>query len=262
VTGDASRVHPNPADRFPLVGGISYRLGVRTVGEEHLWQADTSRVFMEIAANYGDPFRGETRKPFSSFDFGLQLNFKDKNTFGRMSTKGILYASKVAESERSQHLVAAYQHYDYSNTNAYEYGAQSVGASFLSRMQATEKFEMRTALHLNVILMGATKSDYSNISGRSYDYGPGLGFKFSGTFLVSGHPILTLAHDQSWIHSINGTAAEHILSGSRARVDLPLKRGLSLGVDYVLYLADRNYRDFPDVHKRIPELRTALSWNL
>jgi len=56
--------------------------------------------------------------------------------------------------------------------------------------------------------------------------------------------------------------AEHYLSGTRARLDLPLTHGFSIGADYVLYTADRYYTDFPDVHQRVPELRTGVSFNL
>jgi len=34
------------------------------------------------------------------------------------------------------------------------------------------------------------------------------------------------------------------------------------GSEYVLYLADRHYADYPDVHTRNPELRAYVSWIL
>jgi uncharacterized protein DUF3943 len=262
ITGDFNRVQPNPADRFPHSSHVSYRVGLRTVGRENLWTADTSRVFMELAANMGDPFQGDTKKPFDSFDFGLQLNFGDKSTFGRMQAIGLLTASPIMGSPSSKHLIAFTQHYDYFNNNAFELGGQSLAASLYSQMRAGENFAVRTQLHMNAIVMGASKSDYESISGRSYDFGPGLGFKFGGTFYYHQHPFLLLSHSQFWIHSVNGTAADHVVSGSRVRIDIPITRGFSAGADYMLYRADRNYRDFPDVYERVPELRTEVSFNL
>jgi hypothetical protein len=262
ITGDINRVHANPSNRFPRSSHVSYRAGLRTVGQHNLWTADTSRVFMDLAASMGDPFQGDSKKPFDSFDFGLQLNFNDKSTFGRMQATGLLFASPILGTGNSKHLIAITQHYDYFNNNAFELGGQSLAASFLSQMRATSHFALRTQLHLNAVVMGATKSDYASISGRAYDFGPGLGFKFGGTFYYNNHPFLLLSQSQFWIHSVNGTAAEHVISGTRARVDIPLTHGVSLGADYVLYLADRNYRDFPDVHQRVPELRTGISFNL
>jgi hypothetical protein len=262
VTGDFTRVHANPPDRYPSTLHAFYRVGLRTVGEENLWTADTSRVFMEFAMANGDPFQGDRKKPFESFQLGAQLNFGDKATLGRVQVVGLLTASQLLETENSTHLIGASQHFDYFNNNAFELGGQSVGGTLLSRMKAGKDFEMRTELNANVIVMGATKADYRSISGRDYDFGPGLGYKFGGVFLYRGHPFLVLSHNQSWIHSINGTAAEHVVSGTRARVDIPLTRGFSVGADYVIYFADRNYKDFPDVHERVPELRTGVSFNL
>lgn len=262
VTGDFTRVHPNPPDRFPSRQRGFYRVGLRTVGEENLWTADTSRAFMEFGMSSGDPFLGDRKKPFESFEFGLQLNFKDKSTLGRVQVIGLLGATPMMQSESSQHLIGWSQHFDYFNNNAFELGGQSVGGTILSRMRAGKDFEVRTQLNANAVVMGATKSDYENISGREYDFGPGLGYKFGGVFLYKDHPFLILSHAQAWIHSLNGTAADHIVSMSRARIDVPLTQGFSIGADYVLYLADRNYRDFPDVHKRVPELRTGISFSL
>jgi hypothetical protein len=262
VSGDWSRVQGNPPDRYPRSYGVSYRVGFRTVGEEHLWDTDTTRIFMDLSARYGDPFLGEYKKPFDSFDFAAQINFDDKEKIGAMRARGILYGAEIKKSENAHHLVAAYQHYDYYNNNAFELGGQSVGASLLSKVSASQDFEVRSQLDMNVLLLGATKSDYVNFSGREYDFGPGLGFKFEGTFLVKGRPFLLLAHNHHWIHSMNGTAAEHYITGSRVRVDIPLPQRLGLSVDYVLYTADRDYRDFPDIYERVPELRTAIAFGL
>ncbi len=262
ITGDWSKVQANPADRYPKSYGVGYRVGFRTVGRDHLWDTDTTRIFMDLAARYGDPFLGEYKKPFDSFDYRAQLNFGDKKTFGLMKAQGILYGSEIKKTEHAHHLIAIYQYYDYNNNNAFEFGGQSVGASLLSRMGTEGDFQVETKLDMNVMLLGATKSDYVNFSGRTYDFGPGLGFQFAGTFLVKGRPFLHLAHDEHWIHSMNGTAAEHYITGTQIRVDVPLVENLAVSADYVLYTADRNYRDYPDVYSRIPELRTALSFRL
>ncbi len=262
ITGDWSKVQANPPDRYPKSYGVSYRVGLRTVGEDHLWDTDTTRVFMDLSARYGDPFLGEYKKPFESFEYGAQLNFGDKKSLGAMKARGILYGSEIKHSEKAHHLATSYIHYDYYNNNAFEFGGQSVGASLLSRMEASEGFRVETQLDMNVLLLGGTKSDYINFSGRDYDFGPGLGFKFSGTFYVKNRPFILLAHDQYWIHTMNGTVADHYITGSRARVDLPLGQNLSLSMDYVLYTADGDYRDFPDVYHRIPELRTGIGFRL
>jgi hypothetical protein len=217
---------------------------------------------MALAASYGDPFLGEYKKPFDSMDFAVQLNFGENTALGAGSAKGILFAAPVAETQNSQSLVAAYQHFDYFNNNAYVFGEQSISGSWLYRVQATKSFEMRTALHVNAVIMGAAQSDYANVSGRGYDYGPGLGYKFQGAFYRNGYPFLSIGHYGFWIHSINGTVANHLISGSNVRLDLPLRRDVALGVDYFLYLEDSHYAEYPNVSHRVPELRTSLTFHL
>jgi hypothetical protein len=262
VTGEWSQVQPNPPDRFPHSSHVSYRVGIRTSGHGHLWEADTSRVFMEIAANIGDPFLGDHKKPFDTFDFGFQLNFNDKQTIGRMQTIGLLAAAPAMETDHSKHMIGFTQHFDYFNNSDFELGGQSLATSVYSQFRAGENFAVRTQLHLNAIVMAGTKNDYPSFTGRSYDFGPGLGFKFGGTFYYHHHPFLILSHSRFWIHSINGSIADHLISATRARLDVPLTQGVSVGADYWLYTADRLYRDYPDVYERVPELRTGVSFNL
>lgn len=262
VTGEFNRVHPNPPDRFPHSSHVSYRAGIRTVGHGQLWEADTSRIFMEVAAFVGDPFLGDNKKPFDTFDFGLQLNFNDKQTIGRMQTVGLLAAAPMMGTERSKHLIGFTQHFDYFNNSGFELGGQSLATTLYSQLRASESFAVRTQFHLNAVIMAGTKDSYQSFTGRSYDFGPGLGFKFGGTFYYHRHPFLYLSHARFWIHSINGSVADHLISGSRVRLDVPLTRGFSIGADYLLYTADRLYRDLPDVYERVPELRTGISFNL
>jgi hypothetical protein len=41
-------------------------------------------------------------------------------------------------------------------------------------------------------------------------------------------------------------------------VSIPLGPSFALGGDYQLYLADRNYADFPDVEQRSPQVQAYL----
>ena len=262
VTGEFNRVGPNPPDRFPHSSRVSYRVGLRTSGQDHLWDADTTRPFIEVAAYVGDPFLGDNKKPYDSFDFNFQLNINDAQTIGRVQTIGLLASSPVMGTDHSKHLIGFTQHFDYFNNSDIELGGQSLAASLYSQFRAGEHFAVRTQLHMNALIMGATKDNYQTFTGRSYDFGPGLAFKFGSTFYYHNHPYLMLTHSRFWIHSINGSVSDHLISTSRVRFDVPLTRGFSIGADYWLYTADRLYRDLPDVYERVPVLRTGISFNL
>ncbi len=262
LTGEASRVHANPPDRFPNAISSHLEVGLRTIGEEAFGESDTTRAFIELEFDYGDPFAGDLEKPYDHFDFALQVNFKDKSSIGRAQVKGLLAGLTVRETENSHHIIAAFQHFDFISNNAYELGGQSVGASYLSRFETERGLVLRSALHLNVILLGAAKSDYLNFSGREYDYGPGFGFKFEGYFGQNHWQYLTVAHEQYLIHAVNGNKANHLISFSRVKLNVPVADFVGVGAEYILYLADAFYEDYPDVTRRNPELRVYATWQL
>ena len=262
ITGEASTVHANPADRFPSYWDANARFGLRNLGEEHLFSGEDAKLFFAVDGTYGSPFN-EIAAPFDHFDFGMQLNFNNTPYgIGRIEASGALLGHEIASSDRAHHVLAAYQHFDYFDNEAYTYGGQSFGASLLSRFEMGRDLVTRTSLQVNGIVLGATKSDYFNISGRSYDYGPGAATKVEATLARRGSDIVTLAHESYYFHSVNGGAVDSWNSVTRAHVALPFRRWFSLDVEYVLYLSERDYEDLPTVHSRNPELRTALSWAL
>jgi hypothetical protein len=261
-TGEAWTVHANPPDRGPDHIGVDLEAGVRTIGDDNLTNAEKGKAFFKFLFDYGDPFVEGLEKPFDYFDFGMQLNGNNKpRGVGWIGTKGTIIGCDVSKSETVHHFVAAYQHLDYWDNEAFTYGGQSVSASFLSRFMTGSRYELRTELHLNFILLGASRSDYFNISGREYDYGPGAGFKFKAVFNQNGRDVLTLANEQSYIHSVNGNQADHFVNITRVKLDFKLKNNLGLGLEYLLYLTRRAYKEFPDVDARSPEIRGYVSWN-
>jgi hypothetical protein len=259
-TGEFKKVHANPPDRLPNFFGSEIEVGLRTVGQDRIWDADTTRVYINFDFRYGDPFRGDINKPFDSFDFGLQINFADESVIGRGQAKGLLAGTTISESENSQHILAAYHHYDYVNNRAYQFGGQSIGASLLSRFPSRREngLELRTRLHLNGMILGATKSDYLSLSGREYDYGPGLGFKFDAGLSRRNVSLFYVSHEQYYIKTINGTDSDHNLSITRARLTVPIWGMYGIGLDYQLYLRESLYTEFADVSQRSPEFRVFL----
>jgi hypothetical protein len=64
----------------------------------------------------------------------------------------------------------------------------------------------------------------------------------------------------SWIHSINGTAAEHLDHFLGFTTSATLKSWFKLGLDYYYYRSHRYYRDYDDVTAKNPMLQIYLNW--
>ena len=262
IDGDWSRQYPNDPDRFPRVFRSRIDVGLRTRGEERLWEADTTDVFVEFEFDYGDPFAGDLEHPYDHFDFLIQMNFGDKSTIGRVEGNGILGAHVLKDTEESSHILGAFHRYDFVNTNALEFGGQTLTAGLNSRFQTVHGLELRTELHAGPIILGGTSSDYESVSGRSYDYGPGVSARVAATFGRDGQSYLKVSHEQFWIHAISGNNADHFHSLTRLRFNAPLRLNVGLGAEYLLILSDRTYQDYDDVSVRLPQARIFFTWDM
>jgi hypothetical protein len=261
VTGDMFRVHPNPPDRFPNTFYSYLNAGLRTIGEERIWESDTTRAYIRFGFVYGDPFRGATKKPFDHFNLHAQINFSDRSAIGELHAEGLLTGGTIQESKTSKSLLGAFQHFTYFNNSAYEFGAQSFSAGFLNKFER-ESFNFHANLNAGAILMGAVKSHYPSFTGRTYDYGPGVAFRFRGSFERAGWDYLKIAHATSFIHTINGNKSDHIVSFTNVALSVPIHRVVGAGVEYLLYLSDSEYEDFPDVSQRSPEVRLFFAYQM
>jgi hypothetical protein len=259
LSGDMFKVQPNPDDRFPTHVGVEGTFGLRTTYIDHIPQSDTTGWIASFRFAYGDPFQPRFRKPYEHFSAYVQLNGKEENKLGQVDVAGMLARRRFSTGGKAEHILGAYQHYDYLNNRAFELGGQSFSAGLNSRFGAPgSRYKVVTGVYVAGVVLAATKSDYENQTARSYDYGPGFGTRFNGALVRDGWDILRLGHDQYYIHSVNGNRADHFLSMSYLGVSIPLGPSFALGGDYQLYLADRNYADFPDVEQRSPQVQAYL----
>jgi hypothetical protein len=262
IDGDMGRRHANPRDRHPGYYRVRWDVGLRTVSDDRLFDADTTKAYMKFDFDYGDPFFGDMGKPYQNFDLLLQLNFSDRSTIGRFESNGMLAGTMIKDAPEASHIVSAHLHHDFINTNQIEFGAQAFSAGLLSRFETRHGMTLQTRLHAGPILLGAVTSDHPSVSGRSYDYGPGVLATFSAAFGRDGWDYLYADHQQFWVHAISGNAADHFVSMTRLRLAMPAWRGIGLGGEYVLTLADRTYRDYPDVSVRLPQMRVFAKFVL
>lgn len=260
VTGEMSHVGPNLPGRDPGKFRASLRAGPRFTGEHSLTNSDTTRGFVRLRGLYGDQAAGEIHTPFDAFSFDIQLNFKDKSAVGRAQIQGVLRSWEIARGEQRAAYFAFMNYYDYIDTWAYVYGGQSVGAMVLTR-RGTELWTFDAGLGLNWIILGGTSSDYASYTGRGYDYGPGVGARFFALLRRHGYIVLGAESDAHWLRILNGTEANHLVRESKITAGWPLLGQIGVGAEYTVYNAERNYRDYPDVSTRAPQLLAYLAFN-
>jgi hypothetical protein len=101
-----------------------------------------------------------------------------------------------------------------------------------------------------------------NVSGRDYDYGPGLGMVLKWHLERNETVILSVEQDASWIHSIDGNKANHYIFMTDARFQIPVHHNFKIGLEYLFYAAFREYKDYENVDVSAPEFRISANFNI
>jgi hypothetical protein len=267
ATGEAWQVHQDPGGHVPEHLGGAFKAGARAIGNDHIWKDNETTAFLALGINYGDPFGEALEKPFDTFNFDFQMNIggaSDDSTdvIAQIDAEGWLFGQNQYDADGVGSFWAAYSHFNYYSNEVFKYGSQEFGAAYLDRYKLGEKYHASSAVHLNAILLGAAYSDYTNISGRDYDYGPGLAAEFQWTLERGQHPLLYFEQDAAWIHAIDGNIADHFIFMTDVRFEVPIHTYFKLGVEYLFYAANRNYKDYPDVNVSAPELRLSAAFDV
>ena len=260
LRGELSKYGANPEGRFPVGGGVSLVTGVRAVGEGRLTNSAKATGFVDLRVLYGDPFL-EFEDPFQSFEFSIQYNRQEKTPIGRLNIQGMLWSTQLKRNDKVHHVLSVNSVSDYMENNAFEVGGQNFAVTLNSRFTLSEDFTLATRVQPMVTIMAGVNSEYGQFTGRSYDFGSGFGFRTRGVLLRNGYNHFTLGYAGSYTHTLNGAAGNQIIHFMFAEARYPLWAAMSVGVDYYLFMRNSFYRDFPNVHRRVPELRISAAFN-
>jgi hypothetical protein len=278
VSGHAFHSMPNPGDpdeRTP--GYFRMRLdgGYRGVGQNGSLQSPADGVFGALHVEYGDPFGGRRGGAFDVFELDAQMNFADRNLLGTLAIRGNLLTRDLKRGEGTEHVWAVVQGYEFDNTDAYQYGSQTVSARLESRWPIGASSELRTRLQGGVTILGTLDSEFEfrsrvpiNGSLRTFEYGPGLDGRIevearAGNASVSAFWRTTF---MSTINDtpVNGGDATHWLHFGKVSGSVPFGARLAVGTDVTMFLRDSGFRldGLAPTRLTVPELRVYGSWQL
>jgi len=258
VRGEWSKYGPNPEDRFPDSYSSSISVGFRAIAEGRLKDAEKAHGYFEFRARYGDPMR-EFARPFDAFELNLQLNAADASTIGLWQVHGTLYGTTLKRSDKALHVITIDQLYDYANTNTYEAGDMAYAVAVRSRWRLSDDFNLETVLQPNLAVMSAVSSEYAGFTGRSYDFGPGLGLLAAAG--VNGGGLRAQVGYRGLVsHTTSGAKGNQIVHFVSANVGYRFWRSLGVTADYRLHLRDSFFDDYPDIHRRAPEFRIGAQF--
>ncbi len=220
-----------------------------------------NRAFVGLTVQYGSAFGERVQRPYDAFEFSLHLSPEEHVVLTHAAVSGVVSRRTLVRSSGSQLHLALFQHYDYDALPAFKASSQSLSGALLYRRPAGARTQVDLGLHLEAVPLGAILSEHRGVRRRDYDYGPGLGGRFTGSVRRDGRDLLRLDARTVWIHSVYGANADHLATTARISAAVPVMRIVSVGGDVGLTVRRSSYRDMPNVTKRIPLVRFYLVWS-
>jgi hypothetical protein len=215
----------------------------------------------QLAVHYGSPFDAEAVRPYDAFEFRLQLSPDPAGVVREVGISGLLARKRLGDTPRHQPVLALFQHYDYLDLSTFEYGGNSLSGAMLYRQRLGQRNRIELGAHAEGILLGAITSDQGFEWRRLYDLGPGAGARVTAAFARDGRDWLRLESRLVWIHSVHGSAGDHLAMLHRAAAALPLIGPLGLGGDVLIATRRSSYPGSSTVNQRVPEMRAYLTWS-
>ncbi|WP_426752415.1 DUF3943 domain-containing protein [Myxococcus sp. Y35] len=255
VRGDAWRSAPTPEAWQPPVFASLARSGYLNIDAGKT----LNQFFAELDLRYGDALRFPVEAPFDAFSMGVQFTSGEGRLISRAEVKGALAMLPLENGGNERILLGAFQHFDFNDTQAYELGGQSLGAGLVYRYLTREGRELRLSLHLRGLVLAGISSEYAELIGRDYDYGPGLGLHVEVSYGRWPWEYLKFDAGTTWIHSLNGADGNHLAHEGTLLLDVPLFANVGIGASFTFFERNSFFRDYDTVSRSIPQVRVFLS---
>jgi hypothetical protein len=259
VNGDMTKVRSSANQlRAPLGGRIGWAGNI--IGRNAEFKDTKEGGVFEMLFVYGEPFRQEAREPFDYFPFTFWLRLKEGKPYMSISGYGLLLGKEIGSSDKQKHLLGVFQHYDYLHNEAIEIGGTSFTGGLISRFDLSQKVRLTTTAHAGYMLLGASNNEYVLVDERDYNYGMGFTAKLDALLDMQKYGALLLRWSHFSIYTMEGADGHDRLNLLQASYELPIWKGIGLGLKYTHYRRNSHYVDYPDVSQYLYEARTSISY--
>ena len=295
IRGETFRYNPNeikPHQPFLLDFSIFNR-----VMEDVDGNRSTMNLALGVRMVYGSLFMDKKRKPYDYFAFDFNLNFiGEQPMIPQASMIGLLWGQEW-ENKSHSYLFGAFQHFDYHDADPlveggrrpYEFAAPaSFGLGFIYKYRPDENKRklFSGGIYANVILLGASESDYYLVDKRDYNLGNGYSAKLHGMFIFEKGWVVSLGVKYFQIYTTQGYgSADYEINGlpedmdfhsanvqgnkgfaqlvmTDARVDYILSKKFRLSLEQHYFFRNSHYDYFPNVKSNSAETRLVFTYNI
>lgn len=293
LSGDAWRVRGkyykyHDYQRSPV--SFSASAGYRYLADNNTLFRGEGNPYVRFNLVYGDPFDGETTKPYDYFTldatFGLSSN---QPLITGLHLLGRLWSVPVEVSKGTEMEFGIFQHFNYYDSQPVKDGtslvpyriseAASFGPGIIYRFPQVgnlTRFEQR--VFLDGILLGGSLTDYYNVIDRDYNMGSGysvkaisfmefgkvatfqIGADYYRIFTWKGYEGKDLATTDPLYLNAQGDKGNASLLVLNARFGLALSNRLNLDFNVSNYWRDTHYSYHDDVKSKTFDMSLGLQY--
>ena len=264
--------------------------GYRYLADNNTLFRGEGNPYVRFNLVYGDPFDGETTKPYDYFTldatFGLSSN---QPLITGLHLLGRLWSVPVEVSKGTEMEFGIFQHFNYYDSQPVKDGtslvpyriseAASFGPGIIYRFPQVgnlTRFEQR--VFLDGILLGGSLTDYYNVIDRDYNMGSGysvkaisfmefgkvatfqIGADYYRIFTWKGYEGKDLATTDPLYLNAQGDKGNASLLVLNARFSLALSNRLNLDFNVSNYWRDTHYSYHDDVKSKTFDMSLGLQY--
>ncbi|MDR3244476.1 MAG: DUF3943 domain-containing protein, partial [Elusimicrobiota bacterium] len=251
---------------------------------------DRSNTALGFTVLYGEPFSDKEHSPYDFFIADVNFNvIGDQPFINEASILGLLWG-KQWEKEPRTALIGIFQNFDYYNSNSlikdgqipYEFAeTASFGVGFYFKKQEDENNlpVFLGSLNANLLLLGASQSDYYSVYERDYNFGSGYSLKLGALVNFYKHFNAFVNLKTYWLYTLNNNEIEEYNSihdeysvrGNNSDEQFSiLSAGLSYRItDDLIIIAEQRffsrrtrYEHFEDISTNSMETRIKLTLSI
>lgn len=261
IRGEALRVHadPNDRDRSPL--SVDFQLGARVAVDSGPGRPSSVSTTLLADFSYGDAFAQGYRQPFDVFRARVQVS-PARGGINIARLRGRLYGHELTDTAAGmRHVFTVALKSEYLAGPAYKFGGPSLESGFVSDFKLVGHAHLQTELYAEWLLLAGLDAPGAGSRARTYDFGPGGGFNAAATLQVTGRSLLSVRYRFAYVHSVSGSAADHLTNFVSLETGLPITKSFGIGGYAGLYRQRSRYLNGDGALLTFPEFRAYLTWH-
>lgn len=262
LDGKWGKVNHDPLANDSSKVSAEFDFGVRRYSQsnENLSTKGRFGWYGRVKLLYGNAYENY-RTPFTNIYINAEFGKDDSSSVNIINVYGSLAGWRIRSGEHIRHLAVLSANYDYIRNQAFFYGAQSVKLNLMSEYKLSSGVKMNTLIGLGPVVLAAVPDKY-RFRGRDYDYTSGIGVSGAGGFSIDEKLFFSVNYRGGWLKTINGNSSHYFLHTVSSEIRYEFLRGLSFTFEPGYFRLEGNYRDYEDVNKKYPYLRTSFRYQV